>query len=79
VDQAGAAYLTELALDFSQTWLKPNGNFLVKVFIGAGFDDIDWSIKSDPPTETTHHLKQYGDVSEAEMKEYIATGTIKKD
>lgn len=45
----------------------------------AGFDDIDWSIKSDPPTETTHHLKQYGDVSEAEMKEYIATGTIKKD
>ena len=40
VDQAGAAYLTELALDFSQTWLKPNGNFLVKVFIGAGFDDI---------------------------------------
>lgn len=40
VDQAGAAYLTELALDFSQSWLKPNGNFLVKVFIGAGFDDI---------------------------------------
>jgi 23S rRNA (uridine2552-2'-O)-methyltransferase len=40
VDQAGAAYLTELALDFSREWLKPNGNFLVKVFIGAGFDDI---------------------------------------
>jgi 23S rRNA (uridine2552-2'-O)-methyltransferase len=40
VDQAGAAYLTELALDFCVTWLKPNGNFLVKVFIGAGFDDI---------------------------------------
>lgn len=40
VDQAGAAYLTELALDFSQQWLKPNGNFLVKVFIGSGFDDI---------------------------------------
>ena len=40
VDQAGAAYLTELALDFSKEWLKPNGNFLVKVFIGAGFDDI---------------------------------------
>ena len=39
-DQAGAAYLTELALDFSQQWLKPNGNFLVKVFIGAGFDDL---------------------------------------
>ncbi|MDD2934496.1 MAG: 23S rRNA (uridine(2552)-2'-O)-methyltransferase RlmE [Methylotenera sp.] len=40
VDQAGAAYLTELALDFSRTQLKPNGNFLVKVFIGAGFDEI---------------------------------------
>ena len=40
VDQAGAAYLTELALEFSCQWLKPNGNFLVKVFIGAGFDDI---------------------------------------
>jgi 23S rRNA (uridine2552-2'-O)-methyltransferase len=40
VDQAGAAYLTELALEFCTDWLKPNGNFLVKVFIGAGFDDI---------------------------------------
>ncbi len=39
-DQAGAVYLTELALEFSQQWLKPQGNFLVKVFIGAGFDDI---------------------------------------
>lgn len=40
VDQAGAAYLTELALDFSKEWLKPSGNFLVKVFIGAGFEEI---------------------------------------
>lgn len=40
VDQAGAAYLTELALDFSKDWLKPGGNFLVKVFIGAGFEEI---------------------------------------
>ena len=40
VDQAGAAYLTEQALEFSKDWLKPNGNFLVKVFIGVGFDDI---------------------------------------
>jgi len=40
VDQAGAAYLTELALDFSRDWLKPGGNFLVKVFIGAGFEEI---------------------------------------
>ena len=40
VDQAGAAYLTELALEFSKDWLKPSGNFLVKVFIGADFDEI---------------------------------------
>jgi 23S rRNA (uridine2552-2'-O)-methyltransferase len=40
VDQAGAAYLTELALEFSRDWLKPSGNFLVKVFVGAGFDEI---------------------------------------
>jgi len=40
VDQAGAAYLTELALEFSKDWLKPSGNFLVKVFIGAGFQEI---------------------------------------
>ncbi len=40
VDQAGAAYLTELALEFSREWLKPSGSFLVKVFIGAGFEEI---------------------------------------
>lgn len=40
VDQAGATYLTELALDFCQHWLKPGGNFLVKVFIGSGFEEI---------------------------------------
>jgi len=40
VDLAGSAYLTELAIDFCDGWLKPNGNFLVKVFIGAGFEEI---------------------------------------
>ena len=40
VDQASAAYLTELALEFSLKWLKPEGSFLVKVFAGSGFDDI---------------------------------------
>ncbi len=40
VDQAGATYLTELALEFCQQWLKPGGAFLVKVFIGSGFDAI---------------------------------------
>jgi 23S rRNA (uridine2552-2'-O)-methyltransferase len=40
VDQPNAAYLTELALEFSLKWLKPDGNFLVKVFVGSGFDEI---------------------------------------
>lgn len=40
VDQANATYLTELALEFSLKWLKPGGHFLVKVFIGTGFDEI---------------------------------------
>ena len=46
VDQAGATYLTELALEFSQQWLKPHGNFLVKVFIGSGFDEIVKTMRS---------------------------------
>ena len=39
VDQARLMGLVELALDFSAKHLKPQGNFLVKVFHGAGFDE----------------------------------------
>ncbi|HEU4708977.1 MAG TPA: 23S rRNA (uridine(2552)-2'-O)-methyltransferase RlmE [Methylophilaceae bacterium] len=46
VDQARAAYLTELALDFSINWLKPGGHFLVKVFAGSGFDEIVKSMRA---------------------------------
>ena len=45
VDQPNAAYLTELALEFSMKWLKPDGNFLVKVFVGSGFDEIVKSMR----------------------------------
>ena len=37
-DQAGIIHLNELALQFSTDWLKPNGCFLVKSFVGAEFD-----------------------------------------
>lgn len=37
VDQARAAHLAELALEFSRQWLKPGGNLLVKTFQGEGF------------------------------------------
>jgi len=40
VDQARAAHLAELALEFSLKWLKPGGNLLVKGFQGEGFTGI---------------------------------------
>ncbi|MGJ8518214.1 23S rRNA (uridine(2552)-2'-O)-methyltransferase RlmE [Carnimonas bestiolae] len=38
IDQPGAMYLVELALDLARQVLKPNGNFLAKVFQGEGFE-----------------------------------------
>ena len=38
VDQARGIHLAELALGFAADWLKPGGNFAVKVFQGEGFD-----------------------------------------
>lgn len=40
VDQARSIGLAELALDFAVNHLKPQGNFLVKVFQGSGFDEL---------------------------------------
>jgi 23S rRNA (uridine2552-2'-O)-methyltransferase len=37
-DQASSMYLVELALDFVRRALKPQGDFVVKVFQGAGSD-----------------------------------------
>jgi 23S rRNA (uridine2552-2'-O)-methyltransferase len=37
-DQAGSMYLLELALDMVRQVLKPNGNFVAKVFQGEGSD-----------------------------------------
>lgn len=39
-DQARVMHLAELGLEFSRSWLKPEGAFLVKVFQGYGFDDF---------------------------------------
>ncbi|MEN9916846.1 MAG: ribosomal large subunit methyltransferase [Pseudomonadota bacterium] len=38
VDQPRSIYLAELALDFAQKVLKPNGCFIVKTFQGEGFE-----------------------------------------
>jgi 23S rRNA (uridine2552-2'-O)-methyltransferase len=40
VDQARAAGLAEIALEFALRHLKPHGNFLVKTFRGAGYDEL---------------------------------------
>jgi len=40
MDQARMVELAELALEFGLKHLKPQGNFLVKLFHGAGFDDF---------------------------------------
>ena len=40
VDQARSMALAELALDFAVNHLKPQGNFLVKTFHGAGYDEL---------------------------------------
>ncbi len=40
VDQARCVGLSELALDFAVNHLKPQGNFLVKVFQGSGFEAL---------------------------------------
>jgi 23S rRNA (uridine2552-2'-O)-methyltransferase len=39
VDQARSMYLVELALDMARRVLRPGGNFVCKVFQGAGFDE----------------------------------------
>lgn len=45
-DQASSMYLTELALDMCHQVLKANGNFVVKVFQGEGFDSFFRDVKS---------------------------------
>jgi len=40
VDQPRSMYLVELALDLARRVLKPGGNFICKVFQGAGIDEF---------------------------------------
>ncbi|WP_340676793.1 23S rRNA (uridine(2552)-2'-O)-methyltransferase RlmE [Paraglaciecola sp.] len=45
VDQAKSMYLVELALDMCHQVLKRNGSFIVKVFMGEGFDEYFKTVK----------------------------------
>ncbi len=40
IDIPRAMYLVELAFDFAEKMLKPGGSMLVKIFHGAGFDEL---------------------------------------
>jgi len=40
IDLPKSMYLCELALDFAKTHLKPNGDFVTKIFQGEGFDQF---------------------------------------
>src|SRR6185436_16385844 len=44
-DQARSIGLAELALEFAMKHLKPQGNFLVKTFHGAGYDGLVNSLR----------------------------------
>lgn len=46
IDQAGSMYLVELALDMCHQVLKKNGNFVAKVFQGAGFEQYVKDLRS---------------------------------
>lgn len=46
IDQAGAMYLAELALEFAEHHLKPGGDFVVKLFQGEGFDTFVRDVRS---------------------------------
>jgi 23S rRNA (uridine2552-2'-O)-methyltransferase len=46
VDQARAMYLSELAVEFADKHLKKGGNFLIKLFMGEGFDVYMKALKS---------------------------------
>lgn len=40
IDQPKVMYLAELALDLARQVMKPNGDMLIKVFQGEGFDSL---------------------------------------
>ena len=46
IDLPRVMYLAELALDLASTVLAPGGSFLVKVFHGEGYEDLQKALKS---------------------------------
>ena len=46
IDLPRVMYLAELALDLAKTVLKPDGGFLVKIFHGEGYEELQKALKS---------------------------------
>ncbi|HJW02564.1 MAG TPA: 23S rRNA (uridine(2552)-2'-O)-methyltransferase RlmE [Azospira sp.] len=62
-DQARSIHLCELALEFAQEHLKPDGAFLVKVFQGSGFNEFMQAMRDTFKTVTTRKPKSSRDRS----------------
>lgn len=74
-DQPAAMYLVELALDMARRILKPDGNFLVKVFQGEGFDSYLADMRSSFKSVVTRKP----DSSRARSREVYLLGKGFKD
>lgn len=74
VDQARAMDLAELARDFALQWLRPGGDFLVKLFHGVGFDDYVRNLRR----EFTKVVVRKPKASRARSPEVYALATGRK-
>lgn len=70
IDQPGSMHLVELALDFAINNLSKQGDFLVKVFQGEGFDDFLKSMRAHFTKVTTRKP----DASRARSREVYLLG-----
>jgi 23S rRNA (uridine2552-2'-O)-methyltransferase len=75
-DQARAAHLAELALDFAIQWLKPGGNLLLKAFQGSGYRELRAALRG----HFQELLTRKPDASRARSSEIylLAKGLIKE-
>ena len=74
VDQARAMYLSELAVEFADKHLKKGGNFLIKLFMGDGFD----AYMKDLKTRYTKVITRKPAASRRRSNEVYALATGKR-
>jgi 23S rRNA (uridine2552-2'-O)-methyltransferase len=74
VDQARSMYLAELARDFADAHLKVGGNFLIKLFQGAEFDDYIRDLRK----RYTQVKVRKPDASRSRSNEVYALGSGKR-